>query len=260
MSFTTLQYEIADRTAVITINRPEKLNALNSQTLEELSEAIRLANDDASVDVIILTGAGEKAFVAGADIAELAEQDAVQGQRFALYGQGVFNAIEQSSRPVIAAVNGFALGGGCELALACHIRIASENAKFGQPEVNLGIIPGYGGTQRLARVVGWGMAAEMILTGAMIDAAEAARVGLVNRVVPRGEALQAARDMANVICTKGQPAVRLALQALRCVPQMGLREGLATEAALFGIACGTEDFREGTLAFLEKRAPAFTGK
>jgi enoyl-CoA hydratase len=260
MTYSTLLYAVNDGVAVITLNRPDKLNALNHETLQELKSAIGMANHDMAVDVIILTGAGEKAFVAGADIAELTQQDAVSGQRFALFGQGVFNDIEQSAKPVIAAVNGFALGGGCELALACHIRIASENAKFGQPEVNLGVIPGYGGTQRLARLVGWGKAAELILTGEMVDAAEALRLGLANRVVARGEALSSAIAMGAVIRGKGQPAVRLALQALRCVPQMGLREGLATEAALFGISCGTEDFREGTAAFLEKRAANFTGK
>jgi enoyl-CoA hydratase len=260
MTYSTLLYAVNDGVAVITLNRPDKLNALNHETLQELQSAIGMANHDMAVDVIILTGAGEKAFVAGADIAELTQQDAVSGQRFALFGQGVFNDIEQSAKPVIAAVNGFALGGGCELALACHIRIASENAKFGQPEVNLGVIPGYGGTQRLARLVGWGKAAELILTGEMVDAAEALRLGLANRVVARGEALSSAIAMGAVIRGKGQPAVRLALQALRCVPQMGLREGLATEAALFGISCGTEDFREGTAAFLEKRAANFTGK
>ncbi|MCZ7555394.1 MAG: enoyl-CoA hydratase-related protein [Bacteroidia bacterium] len=260
MTYSTLLYEVSDGIAVITLNRPDKLNALNHETLQELKSAVGMANHDAAVDVIILTGSGEKAFVAGADIAELTQQDAVSGQRFALFGQGVFNDIEQSAKPVIAAVNGFALGGGCELALACHIRIASENAKFGQPEVNLGVIPGYGGTQRLARIVGWGKATELILTGEMVDAAEALRIGLANRVVARGEALSAARAMAAVIHSKGQPAVRLALQALRCVPQMGLREGLATEAALFGLACGTDDFREGTSAFLEKRPASFTGK
>ncbi|MBR9977689.1 MAG: enoyl-CoA hydratase/isomerase family protein [Bacteroidetes bacterium] len=259
MEFTNIQLETADRIAVITLNRPDKLNALNHDTLTELRDAFQQVENSGDADVVILTGAGEKAFVAGTDIKELAGQDAVSGQRFALFGQEVFNAIEQCTKPVIAAVNGFALGGGCELALSCHIRIASENAKFGQPEVSLGVIPGYGGTQRLARVVGPGMAAEMILTGNMIDAAEAQRVGLVNRVVPRGEVMTSAREMAATIVSKGQPAVRLALQALRCVPQMGLREGLATEAALFGIACGTEDFKEGTAAFLEKRAPSFSG-
>ncbi len=260
MSYANILIGDRDRCAAPSSLCIDKLNALNHDTLTELKDAITKANDNADVDVIILTGAGEKAFVAGADIKELSAQDAVLGQRFALFGQDVFNTIEQSAKPVIAAVNGFALGGGCELALSCHIRIAAENAKFGQPEVNLGVIPGYGGTQRLARVIGPGLAAEMILTGDMVNAAEALRIGLANRVVAKGEALQSARDMAAKIAAKGQPAVRLALQALRCVPQMGLREGLATEAALFGISCGTDDFKEGTAAFLEKRAPAFTGK
>ncbi|MBR9975825.1 MAG: enoyl-CoA hydratase/isomerase family protein [Bacteroidetes bacterium] len=260
MDYANITYEAADRIAVITLNRPDKLNALNHDTLVELRDAITIAGESDAVDVVVITGAGEKAFVAGADIRELSAQDAVSGQRFALSGQDVFNRIELCPKPVIAAVNGFALGGGCELALSCHIRLASENAKFGQPEVNLGVIPGYGGTQRLARVIGPGRAAEMILTGDMVDANEASRIGLVNRVVPRGEVLAAAKEMAAKIVSKGQPAVRLSLQALRCVPQMGLREGLATEAALFGISCGTEDFKEGTAAFLEKRAPAFTGK
>ncbi|MCB2205959.1 enoyl-CoA hydratase/isomerase family protein [bacterium] len=259
MEFNNLLYTEEQRIAVITINRPDKLNALNYETLTELKQAVLAANASDAVDVIILTGAGEKAFVAGADIKELSAQDAVRGQQFALFGQDVFNTIEQSSKPVIAAVNGFALGGGCELSLACHIRIASENAKFGQPEVNLAVIPGYGGTQRLARIVGQGRAAELILTGDMVDAAEALRIGLANKTVPAGEALNVATDMAKKIASKGQVAVRLSLEALRCVPQMGLREGLATEAALFGLACGTEDFKEGTTAFLEKRKADFKG-
>ena len=260
MEYTNLLYEENQRIAQITLNRPDKLNALNHDTLVELKDAVLTANGSTAVDVIIITGAGEKAFVAGADIGELSDQDAVRGQQFALFGQDVFTTVEQSSKPVIAAVNGFALGGGCELALACHIRIAAENARFGQPEVNLGVIPGYGGTQRLARIVGQGRAAELILTGDMVDAQEAHRIGLVNRLADKGEALDAARDMAGKIVSKGQVAVRLSLEALRCVPQMGLREGLATEAALFGIACGTEDFKEGTAAFLDKRKPDFKGK
>lgn len=259
MDYTNLLYEEDARVAVITLNRPDKLNALNHDTLVELKQAVRAANDSTAVDVIIITGAGEKAFVAGADIKELAAQDAVQGQRFSLFGQDVFNTIEQSAKPVIAAVNGFALGGGCELALACHIRIAAENARFGQPEVNLGTIPGYGGTQRLAYVVGLGRAAELILTGNMVDAAEALRIGLANSVVEKGTALTAAKDMAATIATKGQVAIRLGLEALRSVPQTSLRDGLTAEAALFGLSCGTGDFKEGTAAFLEKRSPDFKG-
>lgn len=256
----TLLVQDDQRIRTITINRPDKLNALNEETLGELLAAFTDAHASADIDVVILTGAGEKAFVAGADIAELSRQDALSGQRFARFGQKVFSAIEQCSKPVIAAVNGFALGGGCELALACHIRIAAANAKFGQPEVNLGVIPGYGGTQRLARVIGWGRAAELILTGNMIDAAEAHRIGLANSVVEKGLALDTARTMAATIVSRGQVAVRLALDALRAVPETGLEEGLAMEAALFGLACGSQDFKEGTAAFLEKRAAAFTGR
>jgi len=215
---------------------------------------------DSCPAAVVITGAGEKSFVSGADIAELSLQDALSGQRFARFGQGVFEAIEKAPVPVIAAVNGFALGGGCELALACHVRIASENAKFGQPEVNLGIIPGYGGTQRLARLVGPGRAAELILTGNVIDAAEALRIGLVNRVVPRGGALSAALEMAAVIASRGPLAVRNALQALRAVQESSLSEGLRIEAAVFGLTCGSEDFREGAAAFLEKRQARFKGK
>lgn len=260
MTFTNLLYEVRDGVAIITVNRPDKLNALNHDTLRELREAVLAAESDVNVDVLVLTGAGEKAFVAGADIKELSAQRAVSGQEFALYGQEVFQRIESCTKPVIAAVNGFALGGGCELCLACHIRIASRNARFGQPEVNLGVIPGYGGTQRLPRIVGFGRATELILTGELIDAEEAWRIGLANKLVDAGEALPSALAMAAVIRSKGQPAVRLALHALRCVPQMGLREGISAEAALFGIACGTEDFIEGTNAFLEKRRPSFSGK
>lgn len=259
MDFTNLLYAEEQRVATITLNRPDKLNALNHDTLVELKQAVLAANASDAVDVIIITGAGEKAFVAGADIKELSQLDAVRGQRFAQLGQDVFNTIEDSKKPVIAAVNGFALGGGCELSLACHIRIAAENAKFGQPEVNLGVIPGYGGTQRLARIVGQGRAAELILTGDMVNAEEALRIGLANKVAPVGEALIMAGEMAAKIVAKGQVAVRLSLEALRCVPQMGLREGLASEAALFGLSCGTDDFTEGTSAFLEKRKPEFKG-
>jgi enoyl-CoA hydratase len=259
MEYTNLLYAEEQRVATITLNRPDKLNALNHDTLVELKQAVLAANASDAVDVIIITGAGEKAFVAGADIKELSQLDAVRGQRFALLGQDVFNTIEDSKKPVIAAVNGFALGGGCELSLACHIRIAAENAKFGQPEVNLGVIPGYGGTQRLARIIGQGRATELILTGDMVNAEEALRIGLANKVAPVGEALTMANEMAAKITAKGQVAVRLSLEALRCVPQMGLREGLASEAALFGLSCGTEDFTEGTSAFLEKRKPEFKG-
>lgn len=260
MDYQNLLIEIENRIMTITINRPDKLNALNHQTLEELQSAFAGAQTNGDVDVIILTGAGEKSFVAGADIQELTACDAMGGQKFALFGQHVYNQIEQSKRPVIAAVNGFALGGGCELAMACHIRVASENAKFGQPEVNLGAIPGYGGTQRLARLIGIGRAAEMILTGAAIDANEAYRIGIANKVVPKGNAVSAAKEMANVIVSKSPVAIRFSLEALHAVHEMSLSDGLHTEAALFGLCCGSEDFREGTSAFLEKRQAAFKGR
>jgi enoyl-CoA hydratase len=260
MAFTTLTLERDGRIGIVTINRPDKLNALNHDTIAELGEAFATMAADDAVDVVILTGAGEKAFVAGADIAELSRQDALSGLDFARFGQDVFRSIERCPKPVIAAVNGFALGGGCELALACHIRIAAENAKFGQPEVNLGIIPGYGGTQRLARLIGLGRATELVLTAALIDAQEAFRIGLANKVVPRGEALNAAKEMAAAIASKGQVAVRNSLEALRAVHETGLQEGIAIEASLFGLTCGSDDFKEGTAAFLEKRPATFTGK
>src|SRR5690606_17033591 len=206
---------------------------------------------------VILTGSGEIAFIAGADIKELNALNMVSGKEFAEKGQDVFNSIENFDKPVIAAVNGFALGGGCELALSCHIRLASENAKFGQPEVNLGIIPGYGGTQRLTRLLNSGRAAEMILTADMIDANEAFRIGLVNKVYPQSELQSRAFEMAVKIASKGQQAIRLALKAIKVVDEVSLQEGQNMEATLFALCCGTEDFKEGTKAFLEKRKPAF---
>jgi len=248
------------RVRILTINRPEAMNALNKETLTELRRAMLDTYNAASIDAVVITGAGEKAFVAGADIAELSNENSGSGRQFALFGQEVFLSVERSPKPVIAAVNGFALGGGCELALACHIRIAAENAKFGQPEVNLGIIPGYGGTQRLPRIIGQGRANELILTGAIIDAQEAYRIGLANLVVPRGETLAKATEMAALIGSKGQVAVRHALMALCAVQESSLQEGLRQEAALFGLCCGSDDFKEGTAAFLEKRKPGFQGK
>jgi enoyl-CoA hydratase len=260
MSYQTLILETSNGIARVTINRPDKLNALNLEAKRELRqvfEAIKHADD---VHVVILTGAGEKAFVAGTDIRELTELNRESGQLFAQGGQEVFDHIENLGKPVIAAVNGYALGGGCELALACHVRIASENAKFGQPEVNLGIIPGYGGTQRLARLVGKGRAMELILTGDQLDAHEAFRIGLVNKVVPQSELMDAAQAMAQKIVSKGQVAVRLALKAVNMTDETNLTDGLALEASLFGVCCGSEDFREGTTAFLEKRKPAFKNR
>jgi enoyl-CoA hydratase len=260
MTYTTLLLFIHDRIAVVTINRPDKLNALNAQSKIELKDVFTKLKSDPGVDVVILTGAGEKSFVAGTDIGELTSLNAETGKEFASGGQAVFDLIQHLGKPVIAAINGFALGGGCELALACHIRIASENAKFGQPEVNLGIIPGYGGTQRLTRLIGPGRSAEMILTGNQIDAQEALRIGLVNKVVPLADLLPAAEAIAKTILTKGQLAIRMALKAINVSMETSLSEGLNVEASLFGECCTTADFKEGTKAFMEKRKPVFTGK
>jgi len=260
MSYQTLLYNSKNSIASITINRPDKLNALNKQAKQELAQLLDSIKHDSDTHVVIITGAGEKSFVAGTDIGELVELNTESGKLFAQGGQEVFDRIENLGKPVIAAVNGYALGGGCELALACHIRIASENAKFGQPEVNLGIIPGYGGTQRLARLIGKGRAMEMILTGDQIDAQEALRIGLVNKVVPLGELMKTAESIAQKILSKGQLAIRLALKAVNITDETNLTDGLALEASLFGVCCGSEDFKEGTKAFLEKRKPVFKNK
>lgn len=260
MDFTTLLFEVDDDgVALITINRPDKLNALNVDVMNELEEAFEAVRSDESIRGVILTGAGDRSFVAGADIGQFKDLDALEGHRFALRGQAVFNLIEETPKPVIAAINGFALGGGSELALACHLRIAAANAVFGQPEVSLGIIPGYGATQRLPRIVGRGVATELILTGSQINAARAFEIGLVNRVVSRSELLNEARSMLLSITSKAPMAVAMALEALR-TSDLPLRQGLRHEAALFGNACATEDFREGAAAFLERRKPEFTGR
>ncbi len=260
MSYQNLIVEKKENVAVVKVNRPDKLNALNELTLDELKEVFVMLRNDDSVSVIILTGSGEKAFVAGADISEINQLDMISAKTFSEKGQEIFFSIENMNKPVIAAVNGFALGGGCELALSCHIRLASENAKFGQPEVNLGIIPGYGGTQRLTRLINSGRSAEIILTGDLIDANEAFRIGLVNHVYPQAELLNKAIEMAHKIATKGQHAVRMALKAINAVDQVSDTEGQKYEASLFAICCGTEDFKEGTNAFLEKRKPIFKHK
>ena len=260
MDFQTILYEVdAEGVAIITLNRPKKLNALNATVLEELDAAIRQARADRAVKGVIITGAGEKSFAAGADIQQFTELDALTAHRFALRGQAVFNRIEEMPKVVIAAVNGYALGGGCELALACHLRIASENATFGQPEVNLGIIPGYGATQRLPRLVGRGIATELILTGEYISAQRAYEIGLVNRVTPAGELLATARKAVLTIGSKAPIAVSLALDALRH-SDLPLKQGLRLEAALFGHTAATEDFKEGVRAFLERRKPQFKGR
>ena len=260
MSYQTLLLDIKDNIAVVTLNRPDKLNALNEQTINDLDSIFEELKENELVYVVVLTGSGEKAFVAGADIKELNKLDMITAKEFAEKGQAVFNKIDKFDKPVIAAVNGFALGGGCELALACHIRLASDNAKFGQPEVNLGIIPGYGGSQRLARLINTGRAMEYILTADMISADEAYRIGLVNKVYTQNELLDKAIEMAKKITMKGQQAIRMAVKAVKAVDQMSLKEGQNLEASLFALCCGTEDFKEGTSAFLEKRKPEFKNK
>ncbi len=259
MKFKNLIYQLENNIGVLTINRPDTLNALNRETSEELDKVLDAIKDDES-HVIILTGAGEKAFVAGADIKELNKQDGSTGEQFALTGQKLFNKIEHLGKPVIAAVNGYALGGGCEIAMACHIRYASDNAKFGQPEVKLGIIPGYGGTQRLPRYIGVSQAIEYSLTGDLIDSATALSLGLVNRVVPQAELLNECKKLAEKIADKGQIAAKNILDAILSTREKPLSEGLKLEARLFGETCGTSDFKEGTNAFLQKRAPHFENK
>jgi enoyl-CoA hydratase len=252
--------ENKDGILTITIDRAKVLNALNAQTVEEIGQAFDAARDDDSVKCVIVTGGGEKAFVAGADIGELAKMTPIAGKQIAEKGQRVFRAIERFPKPVIAAINGFALGGGCELALACHIRIASEKAKLGLPEVTLGIIPGYGGTQRMARLLGKGKALELILTGDRIDAAEAERIGLVNKVVPADQLLAAAEEMGRTIASRGPLAVRAAIEAVMSGSEMPFDEGQILEATLFGLLASTDDMKEGMSAFLEKRAANFQNR
>ncbi|PYQ14489.1 MAG: hypothetical protein DMH00_01550 [Acidobacteria bacterium] len=251
MSTQNLTVESHDRIARLTISRPEKLNALDRATLGEMDQAFATFAADPEVGAVILTGAGPKAFVAGADIQELLQQSPVGGR---------FSRIENLGKPVLAAVNGYALGGGCELALACTLRFASSTAKFGQPEVNLGIIPGYGGTQRLARLVGRGKAQELILTGEMIDAAEAHRIGLVNQVFSPEDLLPRTEAIAATILSRSPLAIRYALEAVQRGLNMPLEEGLGFEATLFGVLCASEDMKEGTRAFLEKRKAQFKGR
>ena len=251
--------ENRDGILIITVDRPKVLNALNAQTVSEIWVTFERARDDDSVKAVILTGAGEKAFVAGADIGELAQMTPITGKSTAEKGQRIFRAIERFPKPVIAAINGFALGGGCELALACHIRIASENAQLGLPEVTLGIIPGYGGTQRMARLLGKGKALELILTGDRIKADEAERIGLVNKVVPADQLMATAEEMARKIMSRGPLAVRAAIEAVMSGSDMPFEEGQFLEATLFGLLASTEDMKEGMGAFLEKRQANFKG-
>jgi enoyl-CoA hydratase len=260
MPYQNLIFEKKERVGTITFNRPKVLNALNRQTMEELDALLTEARNDKELRILILTGAGEKAFIAGADINELARLTPMTGPATSLYGQSVLHKLETLGKPSIAAVNGFALGGGCELALACTIRLASRSAKFGQPEVKLGIIPGYGGSQRLARLCGKGVAHELCLSGEMISAEEALRIGLVNHVYETAELMPAAQSLAQKIAANGPVAVQLAMEAIERGVEMPQEQGLFLEASLFGMSCATEDMREGTRAFLEKRAAQFQGK
>ena len=260
MAYENLLLDVKEQIARITFNRPSVLNALNFKTVEELGICLDALKSDDSVRVLILTGAGEKAFVAGADINELARQTPLDGKDTALRGQAVFRRLETMGKPSIAAINGFALGGGCELALACSMRIASRTARLGQPEVKLGILPGYGGSQRLARLCGKGIAHELILTGDMISAEEALRIGLVNRVTEPGELLATAEGIARKIIANAPLAVKYSMEAIERGSEMPQEEGLFLEATQFGLCCASEDMREGTRAFLEKRPAKFQGR
>ena len=260
MSFDNLLIERDGPVAIVTFNRPKVLNALNAQTLAELSRAMAECKQDAGVRAIVLTGAGDKSFVAGADINELAMLSPIAGKDHARTGQRVFDEIEQLGKPVIAAINGFALGGGCELAMACTLRIAADTARFGQPEVNLGLIPGYAGSQRLPRLVGKGVALEILLTGDMIGAQRAHEIGLVNRVVPAADLLPEAKKLAHVLAAKAPIAVRYIIDAVNQGLDTPLAQGQYLETTLFGTIASSEDMREGTKAFLEKRKAAWQGK
>ncbi len=259
MAYENLLYEKRDGIGYITFNRPKVLNALNRKTMEELGDLLAEAREDSRVRVLILTGSGDRAFIAGADINELAQRTPVDGKEFSLFGQAILHRLETMGKPSIAVINGFALGGGCELALACTIRLASKTAKLGQPEVKLGIIPGYGGSQRLARLCGKGVAQELCLAGEMITAEEALRIGLVNHVYELGELMPAAEALAKKIIANAPLAVKFAMEAIERGVETPLEEGLFLEATLFGLSCATQDMKEGTRAFLEKRPALFQG-
>jgi enoyl-CoA hydratase len=260
MAVENLLIERDEATAIVTINRPKVLNALNTQTLDELRHTILALKQDDGVRVVILTGAGEKAFVAGADINELAVQTPTGGREHALAGQHVFDLIENMGKPVIAAINGYALGGGCELAMACTLRLAADTARLGQPEIALGLIPGYAGTQRLSRLVGKGKAMEIILTGTPIAADEAQRIGLVNRVVPAAELMAQARALAAQLAKSAPIAMRYIINAVNKGVEMPFADACQYEATLFGLVASTDDMKEGTAAFLAKRKPEFKGR
>ena len=260
MTFENIHLDKKNAIAYVTINRPKVLNALNMETMEELRVAFTDIRNDTTIRVAILTGSGEKAFIAGADIGELSKHDAITGKEYTHKGQSVLDLIEKLGKPVIACINGFALGGGCELAMACTMRLASQSAKLGQPEVKLGIIPGYGGTQRLPRLVGKGLAMQLLLTGEMISADEAHRIGLVNEVIAPADLIPRAEAIAQKIIANAPLAVQYAMEAVNHGLDLTLPEGLYLEATLFGVCCATEDKNEGTKAFLEKRAAQFKGK
>lgn len=260
MPYENLLFEKKNSIAYVTINRPKVLNALNSATMRELRAVFTELKDDRSIRAVILTGAGEKAFVAGADIGELNKNNAVEAKEYTHRGQAVLDLIENLGKPVIACINGFALGGGCEIAMACTMRLASENAKIGQPEVKLGLIPGYGGSQRLPRLVGKGIAMQLVLTGEMISAQEAHRIGLVNEVLPAGQLIARAEAIAQAIIKNAPLAIQYCMEAVNHGMEMTQQEGLYLEATLFAVCCATEDKNEGTAAFLEKRAAKFAGK
>src|SRR2546430_4931306 len=260
MIFENILLEKKNAIAYVTVNRPKVLNALNMATMEELRTAFTDIKIDPTIRVAILTGSGEKAFIAGADISELARHDAVSGKEYTHRGQNVLSLIENLGKPVIACIHGFALGGGCEIAMACTMRLASENAKLGQPEVKLGIIPGYGGTQRLPRLVGKGIAMQLVLTGETISAQQAHRIGLVNAAAAAAELIPRAEAIAHKIIANAPLAVQYAMEAVNKGMEMTLVEGLYLEAILFGVCCATEDKKEGTTAFLEKRQAQFKGQ
>ena len=259
MQYKNLLFEVEDKIAIVTINRPELMNALNHETVKELKAAALAVREDSSIGGMIVTGTGDKAFAAGADINELAKESVLSGRETSIRGQETLQVFELMGKPVIAAINGYALGGGFELALGCHIRIAAENAKMGLPEVGLGIMPGFGGTQRLPRLIGSSRALELILTGKTISANEALNIGLVSKVVPEGKSLESAIEMMKVILSKAPLSIKMCIEAVNRGMNMTLDEGLAIESDRFGLLCGTEDMKEGMNAFLEKREAKFKG-
>ena len=260
MLYKNLLFEVEDKIAVVTANRPELMNALNRETIKEIKAAALAVRDDSSIGGMIVTGMGDKAFIAGADINELAKETTLSGRETSVRGQETLQIFELMGKPVIAAINGYVLGGGFELALGCHIRIAAENAVMGLPEVGLGIMPGFGGTQRLPRLIGTSRALELILTGKTINAEEALEIGLLSKVVPEGKALESAKEMMKVILSKAPLSIKMCIEAVNRGMNMTLDEGLAIESDRFGLLCGTEDMKEGMNAFLEKREPEFKGR